>query len=102
MPVVVWCELCDLDRSTCVHGLRDQQLTRERHGVLLISPRGMAHFEGCPHKGEDPGFERWGRLTEQGLWQRLGNGERIATVDSSGRELIVVARCCDCIEHGPW
>jgi len=99
---MVWCELCDLDRSTCIHGLRDRQWARERRAVLLISPRGMARFDGCPHKGDDPDFEKWGRLAGDDVWQRLANGEAIPTVDSSGRRLVATSRCSDCLDHGPW
>ena len=102
MAVMVWCELCDLDRSTCIHGLRDRQTARERQAVVLISPQGMAHFDGCPHKGDDPDFSKWGRLDGNDAWQRIGNGESIDTVDSAGQEFVVTARCSDCVDHGPW
>lgn len=59
----VWCELCDLDLANCIHGLRNRQAERVRSAALLASPRGMAHFEGCPHKGDDlnqeVGPRRW-------------------------------------------
>lgn len=102
MWVMVWCELCDLERAMCVHGLRAEQTARERRAGLLISPRGIAHFDGCPHKGDDPDYSKWGRLSDDNSWQRLGNGESIETVDSSGRELVATARCSDCVDHGPW
>lgn len=36
----------------------------------------MAHFDGCPHKGDDPDFSKWGRLDGHNNGQPLGNGDR--------------------------
>lgn len=99
---MTWCELCDLDRMMCMHGLADRQNASERTADLLISPRGMAHFDGCPHKGDDPDYEKWGRVSEPLAWQRLGNGDHIVTADSRGRLLTAASRCSDCVAHGPW
>jgi hypothetical protein len=99
---MAWCELCDLDRSFCVHGLTDARVAAERKAMLLVSPRGMAHFEGCPHKGDDHDFSLWGQLTLLDAWQRLGNGERFDVIDGQAHKLSVLTRCSDCVEHGPW
>ncbi len=86
----------------CEHGLQERQADQARVAALRVSPRGMAHFDGCPHKGDDPDYERWGHIAELGAWQRLGNGEAIATVDAAGRRLVATSRCSDCVDHGPW
>jgi hypothetical protein len=99
---MAWCELCDLDRSFCVHGLTDARDVAQRTATLLVSPRGMAHFEGCPHKGDDPDFSLWGQLTLGDAWQRLGNGEHFDVTDGQAHTLSALARCSDCVEHGPW
>jgi hypothetical protein len=51
MRCMAYCDLCDMDREFCEHGLAD----RRRNVVanvskLLISPNGIAHFPGCPPK----------------------------------------------------
>jgi hypothetical protein len=70
---MAYCELCDMDREFCEHGL----LERRRNAItiareLLISPNGMAHFPGCPHKGDDPDYSRWATLDTPRAWERLG------------------------------
>ena len=72
---MAYCELCDMNREFCEHGLVERHrnattIARE----LLISPMGMAHFPGCPHKGDDPDYSRWAQLDAPRAWQRLGNG----------------------------
>lgn len=96
-----YCELCDLDDSTCQHGLARRTAARERTAALLVSPRGMAHFDGCPHK-EDPDYSRWGTIDRHGAWQALANGEEIETVSEAGAPLVATSRCLDCVQHGPW
>jgi hypothetical protein len=98
---MTWCHLCDLDRSTCQHGLGDRLASRARSALILVSPARLAHFEGCPHK-DDSDFTAWGTLTGPDAWQRLGNGERMEATDQHGVALVVQGRCSDCVEHGPW
>lgn len=102
MADMAWCDVCDLERSMCVHGLHDHQIAREQAAPVRVSPRGMAHFDGCPHKGDDPNYDLWGQVNEKGAWQRLGNGESIRVVDATGHELVATSRCSDCVDHGPW
>jgi hypothetical protein len=72
---MAYCELCDMDRGSCPHGLAERRAgTAAGTSFLLISPRGMAHFQGCPHKGDDPDLSNWGNLDVPHAWQRLGNG----------------------------
>jgi hypothetical protein len=100
---MAWCELCDMDLSFCQHGLAERQARASADARLLVSPRGMAHFEGCPHKGDDPDYSLWGELQVPRAWQRLGRGERFEVVDGRGRPLSAQTRCSDCIERdGPW
>ncbi|HCX84702.1 MAG TPA: hypothetical protein DHV14_06130 [Micrococcales bacterium] len=76
---------------------------RERAAALRVSPRGMAHFDGCPHKGdEDDDYSKWGSIDEPGAWQVLANKERIESVTAEGKLLIAESRCSTCVEHGPW
>jgi hypothetical protein len=89
-------------------GSRPRRLT-ERHRaasttpvMLLISPSGMAHFPGCPHKGDDPDYDRWAELDAPGGWTRLGHGEHIRATGGNRPDLVAAARCRDCVEHGPW
>jgi hypothetical protein len=44
---------------------------------LLISPNGMAHFPGCPHKSDDPGYGRCAEFDTPRAWERLGNREHV-------------------------
>jgi alkylated DNA nucleotide flippase Atl1 len=69
---------------------------------LLISPRGIAHFPECPHKGDDPDYNDWAELDLPQAWQRLGNGEHLSATGGERRDLIATSRCKTCIDHGPW
>src|SRR5580698_10179229 len=44
-------------------------------GELPFSPRGMAHFAACLHKGEHLDYSAWALLSEPRAWERLANGE---------------------------
>jgi hypothetical protein len=69
---------------------------------LLVFPRGMAHFPGCPHKGDDPDLGQWGNLELPQAWQRLGNGEHLHATGGERIDLVATSRCRTCHEHGPW
>jgi len=98
-----YCERCEMDRAYCEHGLAGGRQAVSRSAVrLLISPRGMAHFPGCPHKGDDPDFARWAEVDVPGAWERLGNGEHIRATGGNRPDLVADTRCRDCVEHGPW
>jgi hypothetical protein len=100
---MAYCELCDMDREFCEHGLADRRrsaatIVRE----LLISPNGMAHFPGCPHKGDDPDYSHWASIDTPRAWERLGNGEQLAATSGKCSSLVARTRCRDCLDHGPW
>jgi hypothetical protein len=97
------CELCEMDREFCEHGLRDRRrAATAAAGELLISPKGMAHFPGCPHKGDDPDYSRWATLGMPRAWPRLGNGEHLQATGGDRPDLVARSRCQDCVDHGPW
>jgi hypothetical protein len=99
----VYCELCDLDRDSCPHGLADRRAESGRRVPrLLISPSNQAHFPGCPHKGDDVDYSDWGELDTAEAWQRLANGEHLPATGGARRDRIAIARCRDCVDHGPW
>jgi hypothetical protein len=71
-------------------------------GELPISRNGMAHFPGCPHKGDDPDYSRWAKLNTPRVWERLGNDEQLQAIGGERLGLIARTRCQDCVSHGPW
>ncbi len=78
MGDVAYCDLCEMDRSYCVHGLAERRRGASASApTLLISPNNIAHFPRCPHKGDDPDYSRWGEIDTPNAWQRLGNGEQL-------------------------
>lgn len=92
-----------MDREFCEHGLVERRthsaaITRQ----LLISPNGMAHFPGCPHKGDDPDYSRRGELDTPQAWERLGNGDQLEDTGGGHPNLIARTRCQDCVSRGPW
>jgi len=96
---MAYCELCDMDREFCEHGLAE----RRRNSIatireLLISPSGMAHFPGCPHKGDDPDYRRWASLETPRAWERLGNGEQLEATGGEFPSLLARTRCQDCVD----
>jgi len=101
MGCVVYCEQCDMEREFCQHGLDDKR-PRAATGELLISPNGMAHLPGCPHKGDDPDFSGWAELNLPDAWQRLGNGEQLQATGGQRLDLVAKSRCRDCVSHGAW
>jgi hypothetical protein len=96
------CPLCDLELDWCEHGLGAAQKERAALATLLVSPRGMAHFVGCPHKGDDDDFTLWAELDTPSAWLRLANGERLRATAGARDDLVATSRCSDCVEHGPW
>jgi hypothetical protein len=100
---MAYCELCEMNREYCEHGLQDRlRADIAAADQLLISPNGMAHFPGCPHKGDDPDYSRWAKLDMARAWQRLGNGERLQATSGEQPNLTADSRCQDCESHGPW
>lgn len=104
MDCMAYCEHCEMNLAYCEHGLaeRRQTISNSAVSLLLISPRGVAHFPGCPHKGDDPDYGHWAELDAPGAWTRLGNGERIRATGGNRPDLVAQARCRDCVDHGPW
>lgn len=100
---MAYCDLCEMDRGFCEHGLTE----RRRNAVaiadgLLISPNGIVHIPGCHHKGDDPDYSRWAMLDTPRAWERLGNGEQLPATGGQSPGLIAGTRCQDCASHGPW
>jgi hypothetical protein len=59
---MAYCDLCEMDRGFCEHGLTERR--RDAAAIadgLLISPNGIVHFPGCHHKGDDPDYGRSAR-----------------------------------------
>jgi hypothetical protein len=102
MGDVAYCDLCEMDRSFCVHGLEDRrQAASSNASALLVSPRGMAHFSGCPHKGDDRDYSRWAEITSPNAWQRLGNGEELQATGGSNPDLIAWSPAHIAFRPGP-
>ena len=60
MKGMAFCDLCEMDREFCEHGLAERrQNAAATASGLLISPKGVAHFAGCPHKGDHQDYRRW-------------------------------------------
>jgi hypothetical protein len=103
MSSMAYCELCEMDRGFCEHGLAERRrAATAATGELLISRNGMAHFPGCPHKGDDPDYRRWATLDTPRAWERLGNGEQLHATGGERPDLVATSRCQDCVSHGPW
>lgn len=100
---MTYCELCDMDREFCEHGLAQRRCNAAvAVSELLISPNGKAHFQGCPHKGDHPDYSRWANLDVPRAWERLGNGEHLRATGGARHDLMARTRCQDCVDHGPW
>jgi len=86
MKCMAYCNLCEMDLEFCEHGLAARRRAATAAvGQLLISPNGMAHFPGCPHRGDDPDYSRWATLDAPRAWERLGNGEQLAATGGPPR-----------------
>ena len=60
----------------------------------------LAHFPGCPHKGDHPDYSRWATRDTPRAWERLGNRENLGGTGGDCPDLIATARCKDCVDHG--
>ncbi len=104
------CELCDLELDHCVHGLAEQRRKSLSKAVVQVSPRNIAHLEGCMHKGDDPDFAAWGEITTEGAWTHLcetmpadgGVISDLVTNSGAVSGLGVTHVCKNCREHGRW
>lgn len=100
----MYCELCEME-NCADHGpargrasLRDSQ--RRANAEIQVSPKNMAHFAGCLHKGDDEDFSEWGFIRDvKDAWTRLGNGEPLAT--NAGVDRVATSRCSTCEDSGP-
>lgn len=97
MEYMAYCDRCEMERAYCEHGLAERRhaASSPAASLVLISPRGMAHFPGCPHKGDDPDYDHWAELSTPGAWTRLGNGEHIRATGGNRPDLVAEARCRD-------
>ena len=96
MPKVLLCFRSDLGLVE-----RRRNATAAATG-LLISPKGIAHFAGCPHKGDHQDYRRWAELSAPRAWERLGNGEQLRATGGRNPALTAMDRCNNCVSHGPW
>lgn len=96
MNGMAYCDLCELDREFCEHGLAEKRRNAAAGASgLLISPSGIAHFSGCPHKGDDRDYSRWAALNVPRAWERLGNGEQLQATGGRRPGLTATDRCRD-------
>lgn len=103
MKDMAYCELCEMNREFCEHGLAERRRSAATTArELLISPNGMAHFPGCPHKGDDPDYSHWAEFLTPRAWERLGNCEKLQATGGGRPSLVATTRCQGCIRHGPW
>jgi hypothetical protein len=103
MNGMAYCDLCEMDREFCEHGLAERRRNAAATATgLLVSPNGIAHFAGCPHKGDHQDYSRRAELNAPRAWERLGNGERLRATGGRNPGLAAVDRCRDCAGHGPW
>ena len=103
MNGMAYCDLCEMDREFCEHGLAERRRNAAATATgLLVSPTGIAHFAGCPHKVDHQDYSRWAELNAPRAWERLGNGERLQATGGQNSGLAAADRCTDCVSHGPW
>ena len=70
-------DLCEMDREFCEHGLVERRRNAAAAATgSLISPKGIAHFAGCPHKGDHQDYRRWAELSTPRAGN-AGNGEQL-------------------------
>jgi hypothetical protein len=94
MGDVAYCNLCEMNRDYCEHGLTERRRAAAASaGRLLISPNSVAHFPQCPHKGDDPDYRRWADLDAPRAWERLGNGEELRATGGQSPDLVARTRC---------
>jgi hypothetical protein len=70
--------------------------------TVLVSPKRKAHLPGCSHKGNDPDFSLWGKITAPRAWDRLRDGEELPAAFNGGETTSAWQRCQTCVAHGPW
>lgn len=103
------CEICEMERDWCVHGLADRKTHQQPTHVtdeLLVSPAGLAHLDGgngttaCEHKVVGD-FQRRGALIGiKDAWQRLSNNEHIKCNGGARTDLVATRLCSTCERIG--
>lgn len=107
------CELCDLPLDQCQHGLSERRRRALVNSLVRVSPRNMAHLDGCMHKGDDEDYSGWGEIQSPGAWEHLcstvplqSTGKRFVAdlVTTAGNVigLEVTDICAHCRDHGSW
>lgn len=99
------CDFCDLPLDQCEHGARTKtRFKAQSVGMLEVSPAHMAHYPGCPHKGDDSDRKGWGEIRHapDSAWQQLGNRQPVTSDAGARPGLVAAQRCSTCDEHGPW
>jgi len=65
------CEIDGLLLSECEHGLKERRRKARLNAIVQVSPKKVAHLEGCMHKGDDEDFTKWGEINAPGAWIHL-------------------------------
>jgi hypothetical protein len=72
---MAYCELCEMDREFCEHGLgeRRRAATVAADELLILIPRtAWRTSRGARIRGDDPDYSRWAWLDVPRAWERLG------------------------------
>jgi hypothetical protein len=97
---IAWCELHQMEN--CDHlTVPARNPARFETAMVRISPRGMAHFDGCSHKGDDPDYSRWAELRTPRAWADIRNGDITSVTRDDGVAIKVTGLCRDCDDSGP-
>jgi hypothetical protein len=100
---MAYCDLCEMNRDYCEHGLQDSRRAfMAAADELLIAPNGVGHFPAAGTRVDDPDYSRWAKLDMPRAWERLGNGERLQATGGEQPKLIAESRCQDCESDSPW
>jgi hypothetical protein len=77
MEYMACCERCEMDRAY-LRVRTGPKASGSEHVRLQVADlaQGDAYLPGCPHKGDDPDYDRWGELDAPGAG-RAGNGEHV-------------------------
>ena len=102
IPNLAYCDFHDMNRDNCQRGLSERHAAASTAVTrLLVAPGGMAHFPGCPDKGDHQDYSQWGELDTPNAWQRLGNGESLNATGGQRLDRVAATRCKDCAPLGP-
>jgi hypothetical protein len=99
-PELIWCDIHEMNNCDHLRVPAPRDTARDDAAKVLVSRRGVAHFDSCTHK-DDPNYDGWAEIHTPGAWTAIGNGDITTAERADGGVITIKSRCLDCLRDGP-